>query len=334
MNFSVDEILLAPKATRPIAVRPVSSGRIRSVGRVRIPLRRGDILSSHRMEARTSGVLWPPDTLPSRGACFEHRRRAAARRSEEPVLRSFACFVAVLRLRWRRRDGTRRNHRAAQERARAGKEARRRAPRTPRPQPARAGVAAAGSLRHVSQGDSPGRRGEPRRHTAQAAGGGPQGHQEWLDEPHRRRRRCASFALYADNMHRHGTPPLSRRYFETLQSTFGHDVEVLTITDPGGRPVSSVLSFYFRDEVLPYYAGDDVVARDLGANDFKYWELMRRACERGIRIFDYGRSKQGTGPSTSRRTGASSRRRSPTSTVFIGATASPRTIRSTRSTAR
>jgi FemAB-related protein (PEP-CTERM system-associated) len=104
------------------------------------------------------------------------------------------------------------------------------------------------------------------------------------------------FALYADNMHRHGTPPLSRRYFEALRNAFGRDVEVLTITDAAGRAVSSVLSFYFRDEVLPYYAGDDAVARELGANDFKYWELMRRACERGVRIFDYGRSKQGTGP--------------------------------------
>ena len=56
-----------------------------------------------------------------------------------------------------------------------------------------------------------------------------------------------------------------------------------------------MLSFYFRDEVLPYYAGDDVAARDLAANDFKYWELMRRACERGLKVFDYGRSKQGTG---------------------------------------
>jgi FemAB-related protein (PEP-CTERM system-associated) len=55
------------------------------------------------------------------------------------------------------------------------------------------------------------------------------------------------------------------------------------------------MSFYFRDEVLPYYAGDDESARDLAANDFKYWELMRRACVRGVRVFDYGRSKQGTG---------------------------------------
>ena len=39
-----------------------------------------------------------------------------------------------------------------------------------------------------------------------------------------------------------------------------------------------------------------VAARDLAANDFKYWELMRRACERGLKVFDYGRSKKDTGP--------------------------------------
>ena len=104
------------------------------------------------------------------------------------------------------------------------------------------------------------------------------------------------FALYADNVHRHGTPPLPRRYFEALRATFGKDAEVLTVVSPEGKPVSSVLSFYFKDEVLPYYAGDHVEARDLAANDFKYWELMRRACEKGVRVFDFGRSKQGTGP--------------------------------------
>ena len=103
------------------------------------------------------------------------------------------------------------------------------------------------------------------------------------------------FGLYADNMHRHGTPALPKRYFQTLRDEFGADCDVLTVTAPDGRPLSSVLSFYFRDEVLPYYAGDDESARELAANDFKYWELMRRAGERGIGVFDYGRSKQGTG---------------------------------------
>ena len=103
------------------------------------------------------------------------------------------------------------------------------------------------------------------------------------------------FALYADNVHRHGTPALPLRYFQLLREVFGHDVEVLTVCDPNGTPLSSVMSFYFRDEVLPYYAGDREQARIVAANDFKYWELLRRACRRGLRTFDFGRSKRGTG---------------------------------------
>ena len=103
------------------------------------------------------------------------------------------------------------------------------------------------------------------------------------------------FDLYADNVHRHGTPPFAKRYFARLREEFGDDCELLTVVDEQGKPVSGVMSFYFRNEVLPYYAGDTLAARDLAANDFKYWDLMRRACERGITVFDYGRSKRGTG---------------------------------------
>ena len=103
------------------------------------------------------------------------------------------------------------------------------------------------------------------------------------------------FALYADNVHRHGTPAMPKRWFAELKAAFGDRCEALIVVDAGGVPISGVLSFYFRDEVLPFYAGDTLAARDLAANDFKYWELMRRACERGLKVFDYGRSKRGTG---------------------------------------
>ena len=104
------------------------------------------------------------------------------------------------------------------------------------------------------------------------------------------------FALFAGNVHRHGTPAMPKRWFQALRDEFGADCEVLTVVSASGQPLSSVLSFYFRDEVLPYYAGDAEAARDLAANDFKYWELLRRSCERGLKRFDFGRSKQGTGP--------------------------------------
>jgi FemAB-related protein (PEP-CTERM system-associated) len=130
----------------------------------------------------------------------------------------------------------------------------------------------------------------PRKQRAMVRKGIQRGLQSTLDDGVER-----FFALYADNVHRHGTPALPKRYFQALRDTFGADCDVLTVTSAEGQPVSSVLSFYFRDEVLPYYAGDAEAARELAANDFKYWELMRRACAKGLKTFDYGRSKQGTG---------------------------------------
>jgi FemAB-related protein (PEP-CTERM system-associated) len=61
------------------------------------------------------------------------------------------------------------------------------------------------------------------------------------------------------------------------------------------RTISGVMSFYFRDEILPYYGGGTSEARDVAGNDFMYWELMRRACERGYKTFDFGRSKRNSG---------------------------------------
>ncbi len=55
------------------------------------------------------------------------------------------------------------------------------------------------------------------------------------------------------------------------------------------------MSFYFRDQVLPYYGGGTSGARQVAGNDFMYWELLRRACLKKLKWFDFGRSKVGTG---------------------------------------
>ena len=102
------------------------------------------------------------------------------------------------------------------------------------------------------------------------------------------------FQAYSVSVHRLGTPVFSHKFFRLLKNEFADDCEVLTIT-LDGKVISSVLSFYFRDEVLPYYGGGVDAARAVAGNDFMYWELLRRACERGLKVFDFGRSKRGTG---------------------------------------
>jgi FemAB-related protein (PEP-CTERM system-associated) len=101
--------------------------------------------------------------------------------------------------------------------------------------------------------------------------------------------------VYAEMVHALGTPVFSAKYFRLLGEAFPgmHDVTTVLHED---RPIAAVLNFHFRDEVLPYYGGGTRSARGLAGNDFLYWEVMRRAgAERGARLFDFGRSKLGTG---------------------------------------
>jgi FemAB-related protein (PEP-CTERM system-associated) len=79
-----------------------------------------------------------------------------------------------------------------------------------------------------------------------------------------------------------------------LTEEFPQSCDIVTVCHEK-QAVAAVLNFYFRDEVLPFYGGGVRAARALAANDFMYWEVMRRACERGCRGFDFGRSKTGTG---------------------------------------
>ena len=101
-------------------------------------------------------------------------------------------------------------------------------------------------------------------------------------------------AIYAESVRNLGTPVFSRRYFRLLADVFRGSMDVVTVLD-AGTPVSAVLNFYDRNEVLPYYGGGTAAARGCFGNDFMYWEVMRRAAARGCRLFDFGRSKAGTG---------------------------------------
>jgi FemAB-related protein (PEP-CTERM system-associated) len=102
------------------------------------------------------------------------------------------------------------------------------------------------------------------------------------------------YDIYSESLRNLGTPVFSRRYLEILKDVFGEACDVVTILKDD-RAVASVLNFYFRDEVLPYYGGGTQEARAVAGNDFMYWQVMERARQKGCRLFDYGRSKRGTG---------------------------------------
>lgn len=104
----------------------------------------------------------------------------------------------------------------------------------------------------------------------------------------------ALHGIYAQSVHNLGTPVFSQMYFRVLKEVFGDQCELLLIKS-AAETVAGVMSFRYNGVVLPYYGGGSMAARAVAGNDFMYWEVMRRAAARGDRIFDFGRSKCGTG---------------------------------------
>ena len=102
------------------------------------------------------------------------------------------------------------------------------------------------------------------------------------------------YRCYSESVRNLGTPVFAKRYLEILAQVFGSDCEVTVIRN-GATPVAAVMSFFFRNEVLPYYGGGTLEARAVKGNDFMYWSVMESAREKGLTMFDYGRSKVGTG---------------------------------------
>jgi FemAB-related protein (PEP-CTERM system-associated) len=105
----------------------------------------------------------------------------------------------------------------------------------------------------------------------------------------------AFYEVYATNRKRLGSPPFPRRLFEAVRDHFGKESQLLTVWHEG-RMLSGVISLFYKDQVVPYYGAALEEGFALGVNDFMYWELMRESCVNGYRVFDFGRSREGSGP--------------------------------------
>jgi FemAB-related protein (PEP-CTERM system-associated) len=102
------------------------------------------------------------------------------------------------------------------------------------------------------------------------------------------------YRVYSESVRNLGTPVFPRALFREMLDAFGTSADILTVSEQG-RPLASVLSFYFKGVVYPFWGGGIREARDRRANELMYYALMCHAARRGCTRFDFGRSKLGTG---------------------------------------
>jgi FemAB-related protein (PEP-CTERM system-associated) len=102
------------------------------------------------------------------------------------------------------------------------------------------------------------------------------------------------YEIYAQSVHRLGTPVFPRELFRSLRREFPNACRLFGVRK-GKTPIAGVLCFYFRDQVLPYYGGSIAESHKDSPNNFMYWSLIEQSCREGYGSFDFGRSKKGTG---------------------------------------
>jgi FemAB-related protein (PEP-CTERM system-associated) len=113
--------------------------------------------------------------------------------------------------------------------------------------------------------------------------------------------RAAHYAVYAESVRNLGTPVFPRRLFDAVLDGFPGESDILTVW-LDGRPISSVLTLYWAGRAMPYWGGGTRAARAVRSNELMYYALMCHArANQACRVFDFGRSKAGTGAAAFKR---------------------------------
>lgn len=102
------------------------------------------------------------------------------------------------------------------------------------------------------------------------------------------------YNIYAVSVRNLGSPIFPFSFLENLAREFKENITVLSVTY-NNKPVAGVLTFLFKDTIMPYYAGSLPQYFKYQPNNVMYLKLMEYGAERGYRYFDFGRSKKGTG---------------------------------------
>ncbi len=104
--------------------------------------------------------------------------------------------------------------------------------------------------------------------------------------------------LYTISMRRLGSLAYPYRFFERLlaHTPGAHWVSLVRWRGktglPGGRAVAGLVTFSFRDTVIPYFIGTTSQAKACSAANLIYLAAMERGVAEGFRVFDFGRSRR------------------------------------------
>lgn len=102
------------------------------------------------------------------------------------------------------------------------------------------------------------------------------------------------FDMYAETMHRLGSPAHKKALFQNVLRAFPDEAEIALVID-GQRPVAGALVIHDQRWFGFPWAASRSGALSKYPNNLLYWELIKKACETGYEALDLGRSPVDSG---------------------------------------
>ena len=102
------------------------------------------------------------------------------------------------------------------------------------------------------------------------------------------------YEIYARNQKHLGSPVVAKQWFEVLARNFRDKTNILVVKH-NGKCIASVLAFFYKDTVIPFYGASLPGYDKYYPNNFMYLKLQEYGVEKNYKYFDFGRSRKGAG---------------------------------------
>jgi FemAB-related protein (PEP-CTERM system-associated) len=102
------------------------------------------------------------------------------------------------------------------------------------------------------------------------------------------------YGVFCRTMRDLGTPVLSRRFFQSIATTFPEQA-VFCSLHWRGESVAAGCGFHWREEFELTWAGALREYNPMAPNMLLYWSVIEDAISRGVRVFNFGRCSPGSG---------------------------------------
>jgi len=103
------------------------------------------------------------------------------------------------------------------------------------------------------------------------------------------------YGVFAENMRDLGSPVHSKTLFVEILRALGDEHAKLLVVEHEGRIIGAAMCLFFGATAMVPWVSSLRSHFRMYPNVLLYWTALEYACERGCRIFDFGRSSPGSG---------------------------------------